>query len=118
MLTVTTAAAAQIRAAAEDNDAVGMALRVAARRADDGSIEYGMGFDETHDDDEPLDFGDLTVVVSAGSSRTLLTGTTLDFVEIEPGNFRFIFVPGEPEAASASAGSCGSGGCSRCGPGC
>ena len=118
MLTVTTAAAAQIRAAAEDNDAVGMALRVAARRADDGSIEYGMGFDETTDDDQPHQVDGVTVVV-APASQPLLRDTVLDWVEMEPGDFRFIFVPPKGACASDAAATqsgCGSGACGGCGP--
>jgi len=39
---------------------------------------------------------------------TVTPGTTLDFVELEPGDFRFIFI--NPNEAGASAGSgCGSG---------
>ncbi|WP_119289900.1 HesB/IscA family protein [Azohydromonas sediminis] len=112
MLTVTDAALEQIRSAALQGRAVGMALRVAARRADDGSIEYGMGFDDTHDEDEALEFDGLTVVVAA-ASRPLLRGTTLDWVELEPGERRFIFIPPADEAPPARG--CGSGGCSRCG---
>jgi iron-sulfur cluster assembly protein len=116
MIRVTDNALDQIRHAVQQGQASGMALRVAARRADDGSIEYGMGFDDTHDDDLPLDYGDLTVVV-ASSSRTLLAGTTLDYVELEPGQHRFIFVPSEVPGDTPAA-SCGSGGCPSCRSGC
>lgn len=109
-LAVTDAALEQIRSAALQGRAVGMALRVAARRTGDGSIDYGMGFDDTHDDDEPLQFADVTVVVAA-SSRALLLGTTLDWVEIAPGERRFIFIPPRDDAPRG----CGSGGCSSCG---
>jgi hypothetical protein len=53
MFNVTAAAAQEILAAATRSDAQGMALRVAARQVADGSIEYGMGFDEAREDDEP-----------------------------------------------------------------
>lgn len=122
MLTVTESAIEQIRTAALQGRAVGMALRVAARLADDGSIEYGMGFDDTHEDDLPIELDGLTVVVAA-TSRPLLQGTTLDWVELEPGERRFIFVPPASAQAAQAAdvadtaapGGCGSGGCSRCG---
>ncbi len=109
-LAVTDAAIEQIRVAVLQARAVGMALRVAAQRTGDGSIDYGMGFDDTHDDDEPLRFDDVTVVV-AESSRALLRGTTLDWVEIAPGERRFIFIPPRDDAPRG----CGSGGCSNCG---
>ena len=116
MFQVTPAAAQQIRAAAAQSDAAGMALRVAARQIADGSIEYGMGFDTTHDGDEPLEFDGLTVVV-APPCQPLLDATVLDWVELEPGAFAFIFIPpGElsAEPPAAPGGACGSGGCGSC----
>ena len=116
MLSLTPAAAQEILAAAARSDAAGLALRVAARQIADGSIEYGMGFDEQRDDDEPAEFGGLKVVVGS-PSRPLLEDTVLDFVEVEPGRHDFIFIP-PPEPASAgcaaapptTGGGCGSGG--------
>ena len=116
MFQVTPAAAQQIRTAAAQSDAAGMALRVAARQIADGSIEYGMGFDTTQDGDEPLEFDGLTVVVSP-PCQPLLEATVLDWVELEPGAFAFIFIPpaslsNEPPAETG--GGCGSGGCGSC----
>jgi iron-sulfur cluster assembly protein len=116
MFQVTPAAAQQIRAAAAQSEAAGMALRVAARQIADGSIEYGMGFDTTHDGDEPLEFDGLTVVV-APPCQPLLEATLLDWVELEPGAFAFIFIPPaslSPEPAAGTSGGCGSGGCGGC----
>ena len=114
MLTVTPAAAEQIRIAARNSDCAGMALRVAARQVSDGSIEYGMGFDEACSGDEIRDCEGVTVVVAA-VSRPLLHGTVLDWVELEPGDFRFIFVPPQSAAGERSAGAepaCGGSGSS------
>jgi iron-sulfur cluster assembly protein len=116
MFQVTPAAAQQIRAAATQSEAAGMALRVAARQIADGSIEYGMGFDTTHDGDEPLQFDGLTVVV-APPCQPLLEATVLDWVELEPGAFSFIFIPPtahSTEPASVADAGCGSGGCGGC----
>jgi iron-sulfur cluster assembly protein len=122
MLTLTPAAAQEILSAAQRSNAAGMALRVAARQAADGSIEYGMGFDEERDDDVPAEFGALKVLVGS-PSRPLLDATVLDFVEIEPGRHDFVFIPLDEPFASASGcastapkepGTCGSGGCGRC----
>lgn len=117
MFQVTPAAAQQIRTAAAQSDAAGMALRVAARQVADGSIEYGMGFDAPHDGDDPIEFDGLTVVV-APPCQPLLEATVLDWVELEPGAFSFIFIPPTAyadEPAPASGGGCGSGGCGSCG---
>ncbi len=123
MLSLTPSAAQEILAAAARSDAAGLALRVAARQIADGSIEYGMGFDEERDDDEPAQFGGLKVVV-ASPSLPLLEDTVLDYVELEPGRHDFIFIP-PPEPASAgcatpapkAGSSCGSGGCASGGCG-
>lgn len=120
MFTLTPTAAQEILAAAARSDAAGQALRVAARQTADGSIEYGMGFDDEREDDEPAEFGGLTVLVGS-PSRPLLADTVLDYVELEPGRFDFVFVPlAETVAADAAAaapgrGGCGSGGCGSCG---
>jgi iron-sulfur cluster assembly protein len=121
MFTITSAAATEILAAAVRSDAAGMALRVAARRAADGSIEYGMGFDEQRDDDEPRSFDGLTVLVGS-PSQPLLADTVLDYVELEPGQHGFVFIP-PPEPAPAgcsnsapkAGGGCGGGRCAGCG---
>ena len=118
MFNVTPAAAREILAAAERSGSAGMALRVAARREPDGGIEYGMGFDDEREDDQRMQFESLAILLGA-PSRPLLAGTVLDFVEVQPGRFDFVFAPAqEPPAAghppaSAPAG-CGSGGCSGC----
>ena len=113
MFNITAAAAAEIRAAAQRSQADGMALRVAARALDDGSIDYGMGFDEEREHDETAEAHGLTLLLGR-SSRPYLANTTLDFVEIEPGQFGFVFMPGAEEASPA-ASACGSGGCGSCG---
>lgn len=108
---VTAAASTEIQAAARRSDAAELGLRVAARRRDDGSVEFGMGFDEPREQDEALDFHGLQVLVGS-PSRELLAGVQLDFVELEPGRFDFVFAPAPPPP---EAGGCGSGGCNRCG---
>lgn len=115
---VTAAATRHILAQAAAADAVGLALRIAARQEADGSIAYGMGFDDCGADDEPLTFDELTVLIAPGC-EPLLQGTVLDYVEIEPGAFHLIFIPpvcdAAPDPAPASPRGCGSGGCSSCG---
>lgn len=118
MFTLTSAAAQQIQKAAQDSGAQDMALRVAARMEPDGSIGYGMGFDDTGDNDMRLQIEDVSVVIAEHHVQ-LLDDTVLDFVELEPGEFNFIFVnQREAEAAAggcastaSSGGGCGSGAC-------
>ena len=114
MFTLTSAAAQQIQQAARDSGAENLALRVAARLATDGSIDYGMGFDDALEQDMRLQFEEVSVVI-AEHHRELLEDTVLDFVELEPGQFNFIFVNQHQEVQDAPGGcapkGCGSGGC-------
>ena len=92
MITITPAAARQIHASAQQGKMEGLAMRIAARRDPDGSIHYGMGFDDKHTD------GDLRIsvegidVVIGEASQILVDGMTVDYVEIEPGSWQFIFL--------------------------
>jgi iron-sulfur cluster assembly protein len=112
MLSLTTAAASQIRRAAANAGSADWALRVAAKRERDGSLSFGMGFDEPREGDMPLQVQGVNIVI-APPSQPMLDGIVLDFVELEPGQFNFIFTP-EAEAAEKPAKACGNGGCSGC----
>jgi iron-sulfur cluster assembly protein len=117
MFTLTPTAAEQIaRAAGEQPDSRGPGvlpmLRVAAKLdEDDGELVYGMGFDEEREDDLVLDAAGLAILISP-RSQPLLENTTLDFTEVQPGEFQFIFRSGctSPEPKKGCGG-CG-GGCS------
>jgi iron-sulfur cluster assembly protein len=111
MFNISPDAATELRAAAMRSGASGMALRIAARPLADGSIEYGMGFDDERENDESTELDGLTVLLGA-KSRPYLAGTLLDYVEVEPGRFDFVFVPSDVPAAPSA---CGSGGCKGCG---
>jgi len=113
MFTLTTAAAKQIQQAANDSGAHEMALRIAAKKDADGAMQYGMGFDDPQDEDMKLDLEGVAVVI-AGESQELLFDTVLDFVELNPGEFNFIFMESDHPAravGSTAPGGCGSSGC-------
>jgi iron-sulfur cluster assembly protein len=97
MITVTPSAAEQIRLSAKQGQMDGLPMRIAATRNPDGSLHYGMGFDDNRlEGDIDITTQGIDVVVSA-SSMLLLSGMTLDYVEIEPGLFQFIFMnPNDP----------------------
>jgi iron-sulfur cluster assembly protein len=96
MITVTEEAAKQIKLSAKQGKAEGMPLRIAATRVEDNSIHYGMGFDDSKDDDIAIATADVNIIVSPGSAE-LLKDTVLDFVELEPGKHQFIFMnPNDP----------------------
>ncbi len=112
MVKVTAQAAEQIQNAAAQAGAEGMALRIAAKRDFDGSIQYGMGFDQEAEGDTLVDSEGIKVLVGA-QSVPLLGGAVLDFVELSPGNSQFIFInPNDTGGSSCgSGGGCGGGGC-------
>ncbi len=96
MIKVTQAAAAQIKLSADQGKTEGMSLRIAASRNDDNSIHYGMGFDDGKEDDITVTTEEIDIIVSATSAE-LLKDTTIDFVELEPDKFQFIFMnPNDP----------------------
>jgi len=65
----------QIKKSAQESDNSSMGLRFAARMTADESVDYGIGFDEAKEDDIKF----------------------VDFVEIEEGQFHFIFLnPNDP----------------------
>ena len=100
LIIVTPDAARQIVTAAGSSDAGGLALRIAASREADGSLDYAMGFDNVRKGDITLTSEGVDLVI-AEEHRELLAGMKLDFVEYEPGDFRFIFV--NPNDAAATA---------------
>ena len=96
MITVTPQAAEQILKSAQQAGLEEACLRLAARLDEKGTIEYGMGFDDKADDDVQVAAGGIRVLVSPGSAD-LLMGATLDYVEINAGERRYIFInPNDP----------------------
>ena len=114
MITLTEKAIEQIKSAAEQSEAAGLALRLAAKKKADGSMEYGMGFDEAKDDDLLFRFQEVEVVFG-GEYGPLLNGTTIDYVELEPGKWHFIFMnPNDANYQPPGSESSSTGGCSSC----
>ena len=96
MITLTESAANQIRAAAGKNGEENLALRFAIEKKPDGAFHYLMGFDAAKD-------GDITItslgidIVFAADQQGLLSGMKVDYVEMNPGQFHFIFLnPNDP----------------------
>jgi iron-sulfur cluster assembly protein len=117
MISVTASAAQQIQIAACDSGAEGMPLRIAAHYdADADELQYGIGFDEPHEDDAQYESSGITVLVSP-LSREAVADLIIDYVELSPGDYRFIFyrtddLPPESGARGLGGCSCGNGGCS------
>jgi len=96
---VTEIAANQIKKAAVESKLENAPLRIAATRNSDNSLHYGLGFDDigSHNEkDHSFNSNGIEIVV-ADSSIELLTGTTVDYVELEPKQFHFVFLnPNDP----------------------
>ncbi|QIK37033.1 iron-sulfur cluster assembly accessory protein [Caldichromatium japonicum] len=96
MFKLTPAAAEQVLKAAKQGGTEGMCLRLAAGRKPDGSIDYRMGFDDPTEDDIRIQCEGIEIVM-APEHLPLLDAATLDYVELEPGQFHFIFLnPKDP----------------------
>ncbi len=92
MITITPAAAEQIRQSAREGHMEGLAMRIAAKRGPEGNIHYGMGFDDNElKGDARISVEGIDILV-AETSQALVKGMTIDYVEIEPGSFQFIFL--------------------------
>ncbi len=96
MFSVTRAAAEQIRKSAEQGDMGKLALRIAATKKPDGSLDYAMGFDEPGEEDIEVTSEGVKLVI-APQHVALLRGATMDYVEMEAGAHNFIFLnPNDP----------------------
>jgi iron-sulfur cluster assembly protein len=105
MITLTPAAAEQIKESARQGHMEGMPLRLAVTRQSDGSFHYAMGFDDVPGDEDSHLYSEGIEIVVAPSSRPLLEGTAIDYVELEPGQYRFIFLnPNDPSFSPPSEG--------------
>lgn len=91
MFKLTGAAADQVRRAAQQSGAEGMALRIAARQLPDGTIDYRMGFDHTGEEDIRFSSEGVDILM-VPEDVPLLGEAVMDFVELQPGERQFIFL--------------------------
>ncbi len=68
-----------------------MALRLAGKMQEDGSISYLMGFDNATEADTHVESHGIEIII-APEYRHLLEEAVMDYVEMAPGDFRFIFM--------------------------
>lgn len=104
MITITPEAAQQIRESAKQGHLEGLPLRVAAKRNDDGTIHYAMGFAEDENQDDMRFTTEGIEVVVSPFSIDLLNDTTIDYVELDSGEHNFVFKnPNDPNYQPANA---------------
>ena len=97
MIKLTDAAVEQIISSAEQGEMQSIPLRIAIKQQDDGSFHYAMGFDEQRlPGDVFVNIANINLVVSE-TSKDLVEGMTIDYVELEAGKPEFIFLnPNDP----------------------
>ncbi len=97
MITLTAAAAKQVKHSAKESNLDGLPLRLACNRLEDASFHYGMGFDDVKEGDITYTSEGVDVIVSV-TANEFLNGTTVDYVELEEGKYEFIFMnPNDPD---------------------
>ena len=98
-VSITEAAAQVIKKSALESQTDNLPLRVAVTKQEDGSLHYGMGFDDVGNDkgkDSTFHSHGIDIVV-ADTSLDLLKGTVIDYIELEPKQFHFVFLnPNDP----------------------
>lgn len=96
MIKVSDSAAKQIAISSEQMGAGVLPLRIAIKVNEDGSFHYNMGFDDNkREGDKTFKERDIEFVVDA-ASIPLVTGMTMDYVDIN-GNKEIIFLnPNDP----------------------
>ena len=101
MISVTPNAAEQIISSARQGGMENMPLRVAVTPLETGSFHYAIGFDDNkHEGDQAFQSEGITIVV-APQSLDKLTGTVIDYVEID-GKMEIIFInPNDPAQQAA-----------------
>jgi iron-sulfur cluster assembly protein len=96
MITVSQKAAEKVLESMAQTNETGLSLRLAVKRMSDGSFDYAMGFDQPDQHDSQVSSNGVSVIV-APTSTEFLRGATLDYVELEEGDYRFIFMnPNDP----------------------
>ena len=96
MIKITDAAARQIAVSLEQLGGDKLPLRIAIKVMPDGSFHYNMGFDEQQNKtDKSFTEKGIQLVVDA-ASIPLITGMTMDYVELD-GSHEIIFLnPNDP----------------------
>jgi len=95
MITITPDAAKQILKSFPEGDDKSV-LRIAVKEKPDGGFHYLMGLDDAKSEDAQAVSNDVRIAF-ASEHIPLLQGMEVDYVELNPGEFNFIFKnPNDP----------------------
>ena len=96
MIKITDSAAKQITVSLKQMGDKPLPLRIAIKVQQDGSFHYNMGFDDqTHEGDKTFEEKNIHLVVDA-ASIPLITGMTMDYVEINDKHEIVFLNPNDP----------------------
>jgi len=94
---LTPAAAAQVRAAAQQSNCEDLPLRVAATRSADGTFQYAVGFDDVGGADDRRFTSHGIHIVVAPDCLEMLSELTIDYVKLDSGEMALVFLnPADP----------------------
>ena len=103
MITISDAAAEQIKQSSQQDEYGNLLLRLSARTKEDGSFDYMMGFDEQKESDKRVETNGVAILV-AQADEPLLSGVSMDYVELVGGQHNFIFMnPNDPNYVAPKA---------------
>lgn len=101
MISITLKAAQQIRHSAEIGNIEVMPLRIAVQKLPDNALHYAMGFDQNSSETDTQVESEGIKIVVAMDSKALLEGMTIDYVELDNGEWEFVFLnPNDPNYQS------------------
>lgn len=106
MITITNSAAEQIKPSLNSDDDKTLRLRIAAKKTEDGSLDYAMGVViDIDDEDIMLEINGIPVVVEK-TNQSLMEEMVIDYVELKEGEEKsFIFLnPNDPNYVPPSEG--------------
>ena len=97
IIKITDAAARQMQQSLKAEEAKAVSIRLAVMRTPQGDFHYAMGLDEqNHEDDLKLQSNGINIVVNS-AMLSMLRNMTIDYVELEKGQYKFIFLnPNDP----------------------
>ncbi len=97
IIKITDVAAQQIQKSIKPEEAKTVNLRLAVMRNTDGSFHYAMGIDDqNYEDDIKLQSNNVNIVVNS-AMLSMMINMTIDYVELEKGQYNFIFLnPNDP----------------------
>ena len=80
MITMTDSAVSKVQLFLQDEENKGKALRLFVEGGGCSGFQYGLAFDDAHDDDTTLNFGEIKVLIDPMSADKV-KGANVDYVE-------------------------------------